>query len=201
MGLKIITQHMNGYDYGGYLSNIHPAELRSRYYHLLPSHIRGADFLERYGDVDDQATNTQPDVVYSVRGCAEHAIYENYRVQRFAELLGCARRGDKGALARAGRLMYGSHWSYSNRIALGAPETNLLVRIARQYADRGVLGAKITGGGSGGTVAIMIDESVTNADDPISAIAREYEQKRGIKPRIIEGTSPGARQFGVHILS
>jgi galactokinase len=200
MGLKIITQHMNGFDYGGYLCNVTPANLRGRYYSLLPGRIRGADFLERYGDVDDPATTTQPDMVYSVRGSAEHAIYENYRVQRFAALLGQARDGDPSALAQAGRLMYGSHWSYSTRIGLGAPETNLLVRIARQHTAQGVLGAKITGGGSGGTVAVMLDEAAAQGHDPISSIAREYEEQRGIKPRIIEGASPGARQWGARIL-
>jgi galactokinase len=201
MGLKIITQHMNGRDSGGYLCNITPAELRARYYSLLPGRIRGADFLARYGDVDDPATTTQADMVYSVRGSAEHAIYENSRVQRFAALLKQARRGDTAAQAQAGRLMYGSHWSYSSRIGLGAPETNLLVRIARQHTAQGVLGAKITGGGSGGTVAVMLDEAAAQGHDPIASIAREYEKQRGITPRIIDGTSPGARQWGVRILS
>jgi galactokinase len=200
MGLKIITQHMNGFDYGGYLSNVQPAELRSRYFRLLPGHISGADFMERYGDVDDPATSPQSDVTYSVRGCAEHAVYENHRVQQFADLLSRARHGEPDALASAGRLMYGSHWSYSTRVALGAPETNLLVRIARQHASRGVLGAKITGGGSGGTVAVMIDTNQAGNEDPIASIASEYEKQQGIKPRLIEGTSPGARQFGVHVL-
>ena len=40
--------------------------------------------------------------MYSPRGCAEHAIYENDRVKRFAEHLARARAGDRSALFAAG---------------------------------------------------------------------------------------------------
>ena len=200
MGLKIISRHVEASraSAGGYLGNFTPEEFRSAYYDLIPSRIRGADFLAAYGEIDDSATRVDPDAVYSPRGCAEHAIYENERVKRFAEYLARARAGDRSALVGAGEQMYGSHWSYSYRVALGSAETNLLVQIARRYSKRGVRGAKITGGGSGGTVALLLDERAAGGGgDPVLEIAREYEMRSGNRARVVAGTSPGARQWGV----
>ena len=58
----------------GYLSEEH---LPALYRQALPDTMRGADFLARYGDHHDPATVVEPEVEYAVRGCAEHAIYEN----------------------------------------------------------------------------------------------------------------------------
>ena len=50
--------------------------------------------------------------------------------------------------------MYESHASYS-ACGLGSDGTDRLVTLAREAgAARGIYGAKITGGGSGGTVAV-----------------------------------------------
>jgi L-arabinokinase len=205
MGLKIITGQVGAVDggqaFGGYLCNITPAEFREHCYGLIPSRIRGAEFLATYGEIDDSVTQVDPETVYSPRGCTEHAVYENDRVRRFAKCLASARAGDRSALARAGELMYGSHWSYSSRIGLGSAETNLMVQIARRYAARGVRGAKITGGGSGGTVAVLLDERAAgDGDDPVLSIAREYEERSGNRARVVAGTSPGARQWAVRVL-
>jgi len=200
MGLKIIATHLGHDPYGGYLCNVSPAEFRGRFYSLIPSRMRGADFLARYGPIDDTATGVDPEVEYSPRGCAEHAVYENDRVRRFARLLAEARAGKPEAMAKAGALMYGSHWSYTYRCGLGAAETSLLVRLARERARLGVLGAKITGGGSGGTVALTIDERAWDPQDAVETIARDYAGETGIQPRIIDGTSWGARQWGVRVI-
>lgn len=236
MGLKIVTNHLRAIaplasgsrasraadldtgeipwsdPTGGYLCNITPEQFRTTYSRLIPGRVRGTDFLREHGEIDDAATNVDPDTTYSPRGCAEHAIYENQRVQRFASLLGQARDGDQHALVEAGKLMYGSHWSYTYRCGLGSPETSRLVAIARSLGNRGVLGAKITGGGSGGTVAVMLAPSVGQLgvnpesahgalEDPISEISRRYFEETGIRPRIVDGTSPGARQWGVRALA
>ncbi len=205
MGLKIITRsagegHSDNGHYGGYLCNVTPAEMRERFYGLLPSRVRGADFLARYGPIDDSATSVDPAAEYSVRGPAEHAVYENHRVREFAELMGRARQGEPGVLAKAGALMYGSNWSYTYRCGLGSAETMAIVRIARRYAGRGVLGAKVTGGGSGGTVAVMLAGGAAHDRDVVEMIVRDYRSETGIEPRVIEGTSPGARQWGVRVL-
>lgn len=51
--------------------------------------------------------------------------------------------------------MYQSHESYS-LCRLGSDRTDEIVALARNAA--GVYGAKITGGGNGGTVCLLVDE-------------------------------------------
>lgn len=194
MGFKIIKQ-LGGNDYGGYLCNVSTKEYVQRYRKALPSKMRGEEFLQRYGETDDVATRVDPNEVYSIRGCTEHPIYENERVQRFIALLDEANRtGDERFLVRAGKLMYASHWSYSKRAGLGCKETDLLVNLARSRGvTHGIYGAKITGGGCGGTVAMLIREDALKT---VTHIAEEYENLTGLKPRLFVGTSMGAFQFG-----
>ena len=95
--------------------------------------------------------------------------------------------------ARLGALMYESHASYS-ACGLGSDGTDRLVSLARAAGSaRGIHGAKITGGGSGGTVAILADAS---AGETVRAIAREYADETGRDAYVFEGTSPGAARIG-----
>lgn len=50
--------------------------------------------------------------------------------------------------------MYQSHESYS-RCGLGSPRTDEIVTLAKNIP--GIYGAKITGGGNGGTVCLLVD--------------------------------------------
>lgn len=52
--------------------------------------------------------------------------------------------------------MYQSHQSYS-LCGLGSDGTDEIVTLARD--KKGIYGAKITGGGNGGTVCLLVDES------------------------------------------
>ncbi len=199
MGHRIITHQLGSDPYGGHLCNISPSEYRQRFFELLPGRQRGSDFLAAYDDTIDQVTKVQPSELYSVRACTEHPIYENARVCQFIQLVDEAAAGRQKALERAGQLMYASHWSYGKRCALGASETDLIVRSVRQRgAAAGLFGAKITGGGSGGTVAVLADES---AWSEVEAIARDYERETGIRPDVFRGSSPGAYAYGCATLS
>ena len=116
-------------------------------------------------------------------------MYENFRVQSFAQLL----QGEvtPQTLRQLGECMYGSHESYS-ACGLGCKETDFLVQLAREAASRGVHGAKITGGGSGGTVVMLGDFSA----ETVSQIAADYARRSGRVPHIFSGSSPGAEEFG-----
>jgi L-arabinokinase len=87
--------------------------------------------------------------------------------------------------------MYGSHDSYS-ACGLGSEATDRLVEMVRAAGpSQGLYGAKITGGGSGGTVAVL---GRAEAGPAVLAIARAYAEETGREPYVFEGSSPGAME-------
>lgn len=177
--------------WSGYLANISPSEYKQYYAAQLPRVISGADFIEQYGGTTDTVTTIDPDVEYHVRVPTNHPINEHFRVRTFAELL-------QGELSPArlellGELMCQSHASYS-ACGLGCDGTDLLVDLVREFGpERGLYGAKITGGGSGGTVAVL---GRRDAEGAVREIAAQYAEKTGHAPYIFAGSSPGAVSFG-----
>jgi L-arabinokinase len=172
----------------GYLANV-TTEQVTRFIGKLPEKMRGHEFLQRYRGTIDTATRVDPDSTYPVRASTLHPIYEHKRIQSFASVL----KEAEPDVAVLGRLMYASHESYS-RCGLGSPETDYIVESARKAgADAGIHGAKITGGGSGGTVAVL---AAREAGDAVRDIASEYAQQQGRQPRIYSGSSPGAAELG-----
>jgi L-arabinokinase len=114
------------------------------------------------------------------------AVYEHFRVRAFVRLLDGYAATSASVL---GELMYQSHASYS-ACGLGSEGTDRLVELARGLGPaRGIYGAKITGGGSGGTVAIL---GRRDADASIRQIADQYARETGLSPYIFSGSSPGA---------
>jgi L-arabinokinase len=68
------------------------------------------------------------------------------------------------------------------------------VALARDAGvGHGIYGAKITGGGSGGTVARLADAT---AGETVRAIARRYAEESGQGAYVFEGSSPGAARIG-----
>jgi L-arabinokinase len=178
----------------GYLANITPAEFEARYASSLPARMSGAEFLERYRGITDSVTAVDPARHYHVRQATQHPVNEHARVTKFAEILQSPDAAERAA--ELGELMYKSHKSYS-ACCLGSPGTDELVRLVREAgAASGLYGAKITGGGSGGTVAVL---GRRGARQGVETVAREYERRTGHAPLIISGSSPGAAAFG-HLL-
>jgi L-arabinokinase len=185
MGYKILADKA-GSGFGGYLCNVSPDEYRALAPGGLPETLSGAVFLGAHGGIFDTVTAVDPSETYPVRACAEHAIFENARVERFLDL---SRRGDDESVRGAGGLMRAAHDSYT-ACGLGAAETDRLVEIAVERGGPSVAGAKITGGGSGGTVAVLC-----RADDEervAETIADAYAAETGRTPLVIRGSSPGA---------
>jgi galactokinase len=195
MGRRIILDN-GGELPGGYLCNLSPEEFRARWRAVLPARLTGIAFLAQYGQTGDEATRVDPAERYSVRAATAHPVYENARVEQFRRLLERAEGGDRRAMERAGRLLYASHWSYGKLCGLGARETDLLVGLLRQRGPAwGTLGAKITGGGSGGTVAVLVRHDGGPAGKPDEALAlvlEAYERSTGLQPRLLMGSSDGA---------
>jgi L-arabinokinase len=185
MGLRIIT-HLKGQT--EYLANISPAEFESKYLDRLPERMSGETFLMRYQATIDPVTSIDPQKEYAVRKPAAHPVYENARVQRFVELL---ERGEE--FDELGELMYESHRGYT-ALGLNSAGTDLLVELVRKEGPgAGLFGAKITGGGSGGTVAVLGDQTSRAA---IERVVESYKRETGHEPYIFKGSSSGSVKFG-----
>ena len=183
-----------------YLCNLSVQEFREQCEHLLPEQMHGAEFLDTYGETVDTVTQVDPERLYSVRSRVQHAIYENARVRQFIAAL---KNADTDAeriqdyLSEAGNLMYESNASYRDRAGLGSREVDGLVNIARKIGEQGgIYGAKITGGGGGGTVALLCHGNVENS---LTQILAAYKLAWGIDGELIRGNAAGAFEFG-HIL-
>jgi L-arabinokinase len=177
----------------GYLARVTPSEWESRFRDRVPERMTGAAFLAEYGGFTDTVTVIDPAQSYAVRQPTAHPIYEHDRVQRFRTLLQ-TRPTDGRTLAALGDLMYQSHESYS-ACGLGSEGTDALVALVREAGPaRGLFGAKITGGGSGGTVAVLARKGSRAAVDEI---ATRYERATGRAAAVISGSSDGAMRFGI----
>jgi L-arabinokinase len=174
-----------------YLTEISVEQFRAEYAPALPDEILGSEFLARYKTHDDPVTKIQPDATYRVAGPTRHPVEENERVLQFMDAL---RAGETG-LVKAGECMFGAHDSYRDNCHLSTEEVDFLVDAVRQRGPKnGLFGAKITGGGTGGTVAVF--GKVDALRKHIPEIAIEYSRRIGVMPDIFEGTSPGAIEFG-----
>lgn len=179
--------------WGGYLANITPDEFASQYADQLPERMLGAEFLARYGGITDAVTQVERDRWYPIRVATAHPVHENSRVTRFAELLGSG-LDEPDVPPMLGSLMFRSHASYTE-CGLGSDGTDLLIDLVGSAGPpRGLFGAKITGGGSGGTVAIL----GTDAARPlVHQIARDYERETGRRAVVFDASGPGADEIGV----
>jgi galactokinase len=179
----------------GYVSEMPPSVFRSKYEARLPDAMRGSEFLRDGQFHADPFTPIRPDACYRVRNCTRYAIEENQRIQLFVELArAAAEKASEDACRLMGDLMYQSHYSYTE-CGLGNEATDLLVELVREGgAANGLYGAKVTGGGAGGTVAILARK---DSEQAFRRVVERYAEIRHIKPYVFDGSSMGADRFGV----
>jgi galactokinase len=116
-------------------------------------------------DVVDDPTAPERLADPALRSAAEHVIAENARVLRAAELL---RAGDQAAL---GDLLTASHRSLSYRFRMSWPQADATVEAA---LDGGAVGARMTGGGFGGSVVALVP---AGQEGPVrAAVSRRFAQ-------------------------
>jgi galactokinase len=169
-----------------YLVSLRPSDVE---HERLPDWMTGAEFLRHHDGVEDDVSVVEPDVAYPVRAATLHPIEEHLRVEMFADLL-------RGPVTNCsahllGELMYASHESYS-RCGLGMRATDALVDAVRAAGwERGLAGARVSGGGSGGTVVVLGDRDA-------EPIVRELSERLGAG--LVRGSSPGAAEFGTRVL-
>ena len=178
-----------------HLTELTVSDFNATYAAHLPDTMRGAEFLDCYGSHDDAATAVQPQTVYRVAGPTRHPIEENARVLNFIDALTRACAGDETACIEAGRCMFDAHESYRTHARLSIPEADFLVDQVRARVGRGLYGAKITGGGAGGTVALFGQaEALRQA---IPELTSAHARETGRRMEVFDGTSPGALEHGV----
>jgi L-arabinokinase len=177
--------------YNGYLSNIPLAHFHTNYREGIPEKMTGAAFLKSCGQSIDAVTSIDPDKIYSPLACTLHPVEENHRIQIFQKILSSwPKQVDRSsALRELGELMYASHRSYS-AVGLGNENTDALVSLAQEYGpEHGVYGARVSGGGSGGTVAFLCYGAPGRA--AVREIASRYRKAYGIKAKYFQGSSDG----------
>ena len=194
MGLRILNADCDVVE--RYLANLPPLDFERELAGCLPEEVSGAEFLERYGGTADTATHVDAGRRYRVRAPTAHPIYERERAEQFRRLLGDA--ADESTRVQLGALMYESHASYV-QCGLGSSGTDALVELVRSEGPgEGLYGARITGGGSGGTVAIL---GRRGASATIARVAEAYERRTGHRPQVFAGSSPGLVAFGARSIT
>jgi galactokinase len=112
-----------------------------------------------------------PEVIYRR---ARHVITENARVLAAGTAL------EKGDLVAFGQLMNRSHLSLRDDYDVSCKELDLMVELGQ--AVPGVYGARMTGGGFGGSTVNLI--AAASVDEFKQTVARGYEEGTGLTPEI-----------------
>jgi galactokinase len=110
-----------------------------------------------------------------LNGRARHVVTEDARV---LEAVDAMRAGD---LVRLGQLFNASHDSQREDYEVSIPEIDLLVNLARQ--DPRVFGARLTGGGFGGSIVVMTQGGTGRA--VAEEVARAYADQTGNRASIL----------------
>jgi len=133
--------------------------------------LLGVESLRQVG-IDDLDGLTLPDVL---NRRVRHVVTENARVTAACEAL---RASDA---PQFGRLMNASHQSMKDDFEISTPEIDALVDLAQHAA--GVFGARLTGGGFGGSIVALADAASAIAS--ASWIASQYERRVPRQPAIL----------------
>ncbi|WP_052200177.1 galactokinase family protein [Terriglobus sp. TAA 43] len=184
--------------WNGYLSAISPEDFESRYERELPEALTGDSFLREYGPHVDPFTSIHPQMVYPVRAAAQYAVREHERVQHFASLFSSNPvMSEEQRLCQLGELMFQSHQAYGTT-GLGSDRCDELVEMVRRAGSAsGLYGAKMTGGGGGGTVAIL---GTDRGEETFRRIVEDYGRRYGVTPYVFAGNASEADTFDHQIL-
>jgi galactokinase len=115
-----------------------------------------------------------------VRRRARHVFTEMARVEAAVDALG---RGD---FTELGRSFYGSHESLRDDFEVSAPELDVVVETARAH---GALGARMTGGGFGGSAIALVPADA--ADKVSEAVAAAFDDRGWASPGFLHAPPGG----------
>jgi len=104
-----------------------------------------------------------------------HVVTEDARVLEAVEAM---RRGD---LPNLGQLFFASHASMRDDYEVSVPQIDLIVELARAEPD--VFGARLTGGGFGGSAVLLVRKG--SAALVAQRVARAYAEQSGQTPTVL----------------
>ncbi len=126
-------------------------------------------------DVDMDTFQARADEMPAVlRRRARHIISENARVLQAANAM------TAGDVAKMGKLMDASHASLRDDFEVTNDELNIIVELSQDQP--GCFGARMTGGGFGGSAVALVEEPLAKGFSEI--IHRGYQQATGLEPHI-----------------
>ncbi|OIK21270.1 galactokinase [Bacillus amyloliquefaciens] len=129
--------------------------------------------IQSLGELSPSAFDAHAELIQNEvnRRRAKHAVYENHRTQKAADMF------SSNQLHHIGELMRDSHLSLRDDYEVTSLELDTLAEAAWRHA--GVVGSRMTGAGFGGcTVSIVKDEAVS---DFIETAGACYEEQTGRK--------------------
>ena len=194
-----ISGDWSGLPYKGFLANIPVSKFGEKYVSLLPQEISGKDFLDQYKVSIDTVTTIDPAKTYRPAVCGSHPVHENARVNEFKALLKNFKKQDdkQASLIQMGKLMFASHESYS-AVGLGNEFTDRIVNMVRAAGPgSGVYGARVSGGGNGGTVCIL--SYGKEGKSSVKEIYARYKNELKRKLFLFSGSSHGAYKLNQYI--
>jgi len=114
-----------------------------------------------------------------------HVVRENGRTSAAVDAL------RRGHLAAFGRLMNGSHASLRDDYEVSVPELEFVV--AQAQRETGVIGARMTGGGFGGSAVILVD--VADVERLSAHLRASFQARFGHEPSVrVAVASDGVRR-------
>lgn len=166
-----------------HLAELTPVELHRLPEGVPPAAMTGSAFARKYGGVEDPLSRVVAARRYPVLAAATFPVEEHARARRAVELLRATRGGPAGERMRElGELLFASHAAYG-AMGLGAAETDEMVAAIRRLGpENGLYGARVSGGGAGGTVVVLLKEA---ALPRLAALARRLRFRRDFPPRLL----------------
>ncbi|WP_055490293.1 galactokinase [Streptomyces sp. TP-A0356] len=143
------------------------------------SHLRDV----AYEDLDASLARLSDE---RVRRYVRHVVSDDHRVERVISLL------DAGQVRAIGPVLTQGHVSLRDDLRISCPELDLVVDTANAS---GALGARMTGGGFGGSAIVLAEASDT--DTITKAIEEAFGSARFTAPRVFVAVpAAGARRLG-----
>ncbi|MGA6196655.1 galactokinase [Streptomyces avermitilis] len=142
------------------------------------SHLRDVAYEEL-----DGALSRLPDE--RVRRYVRHVVSDDHRVERVIALL------DAGDVRAIGPILTDGHVSLRDDLRISCPELDLVVSTANAA---GALGARMTGGGFGGSAVVLVESA--DVDTVTKAVTEAFAAAGHTAPRVFPAVpSEGARRL------